>query len=95
MGVLMAEEKTEEKAKIVNRLKRVEGQLRGLQRMIEADAACEEILTQMAAATGAMKKTGVEIIHAYMTRCLDIASRDGNKSLHEFEKALSRYISMS
>ncbi|MBN1381504.1 MAG: metal-sensitive transcriptional regulator, partial [Deltaproteobacteria bacterium] len=82
--------------KILNRLKRIEGQIRGLQRMVENDAPCVDILTQLSAATAAMKKAGVAVVQLYLTNCLDKAARDdGEGSLEEFEKALARYISMS
>ncbi|MBN1662048.1 MAG: metal-sensitive transcriptional regulator [Deltaproteobacteria bacterium] len=85
----------EDRKKILNRLKRIEGQIRGLQRMVENDAPCEDILTQFSAATSAMKKAGVAVIRIYMANCLAKAVEDRNGSIEEFEKALARYISMS
>lgn len=83
---------TEEQEKILNRLKRIEGQIRGLQRMIEKETPCEDILTQLSAATAAMKQTGIAIVQAYMKRCL---AESGNKSFDNFEKALTTYIKLS
>ena len=52
----------EEKRKLLNRLKRIEGQVRGLQAMIERDAYCYDILTQSAAVNAAMNAFNKEIL---------------------------------
>ncbi|MEE9913138.1 MAG: metal-sensitive transcriptional regulator [Deltaproteobacteria bacterium] len=85
----------EHRKKVLNRLKRIEGQIRGLERMVEQEAPCAEVLTQIYAATAALKKTGVTIIHANMKRCLQEASGDRGKSISDFEHALTRFIGMS
>jgi CsoR family transcriptional regulator, copper-sensing transcriptional repressor len=85
----------EERKKILDRLRRVEGQLRGLQRMVESEAPCVDVLTQVSAATSAIKKTGIAIIQIYMKRCLDEAVQDRDKALDDFHKALARYIDMA
>jgi DNA-binding FrmR family transcriptional regulator len=85
-----------QKKDVLLRLGRIEGQLRGIQRMVEASAPCPEILTQVAAATAALKKAGTVIIHAYMEECLEKTQRKyGSKreeTLKDFQKAMSRYI---
>jgi DNA-binding FrmR family transcriptional regulator len=84
------------KKDVVLRLTRIEGQLRGIQRMVEASAPCPEILTQVAAATAALKKVGTVIIHTYMEECLEKTQKEhGSKqgeTLKDFQKAMSRYI---
>ena len=55
---------------ILNRLKRLEGQIRGLQSMIEQDKECEEILTQVMAAKSALDQVGLHIIRHAMHECL-------------------------
>jgi DNA-binding FrmR family transcriptional regulator len=55
---------------ILNRLKRLEGQIRGLQSMIEQDKDCEEILTQVMAAKSALDQVGLHIIRHAMHECL-------------------------
>jgi DNA-binding FrmR family transcriptional regulator len=57
--------------KISNRLRRIEGQIRGIQRWIEEGAPCIDILTQVSAVTSAMKKTGGAIISNYIKTCID------------------------
>ena len=85
-----------EKKEVLLRLRRIEGQIRGLQRMIEEGVPCADVLTQVAAATGAMKKVGTVVVKTYMEECLDKtqrrpgARREG--ALKDFQKAVSRYI---
>jgi DNA-binding FrmR family transcriptional regulator len=58
------------KKSILNRLKRLEGQIRGLQSMIEQDKECEEVLTQVMAAKSALDQVGLHIIRHAMHECL-------------------------
>ncbi len=80
---------------VLNRLRRIEGQIRGLERMVEQEAPCADVLTQLSAATAAMKKTGVTIIQANMRRCMEEADGNPQTTLDDFQKALARYIGMS
>jgi DNA-binding FrmR family transcriptional regulator len=57
-------------ARLVNRLARIEGQIRGLRRMIEEDKQCEDILTQLAAVRSALDSVGVNLISYHMRECL-------------------------
>lgn len=84
-----------ERKKIYNRLRRIEGQIRGLQKMVERQEPCVEILTQLAAVTSAMKKSGIAVLRVNMKRCLNEASAKGRKRRQEFEVALTRYIDLS
>ena len=59
-----------QKTKILNRLRRLEGQIRGLQRMIEEDNACVEVMTQLASAKSALDATGDVILETYVALCL-------------------------
>lgn len=60
---------------ILNRLKRVEGQIRGLQKMIADQDDCEKFLTQLAAAKAALEQTGMIVVAKNMRKCVftDIA----------------------
>ncbi len=83
------------KKEVVMRLRRIEGQVRGLQRMIEEEVPCPEILTQVAAVTAAIKKVGAIIVQTYMSECLEkseAAASKGTDNLKDFHKALSRYM---
>jgi DNA-binding FrmR family transcriptional regulator len=84
-----------ERTKIYNRLRRIEGQIRGLQKMVERQEPCVDILTQLAAVTSAMKKTGIAVLRVNMKRCLNEAAAKGSKGRVEFEAALTRYIDLS
>jgi len=85
-----------EKRDVLLRLKRIEGQLRGLQRMVGEGVACADILTQVAAVTAAVKKVGMAIVQTYMEECLDKTQKEPEvkrgAALKEFQKAVSRYI---
>ena len=69
----------EERKRIVNRLKRLEGQIRGLQSMIESGQECEAVLTQIMAAKSALNQVGMHIIGHAMKQCLideEVSDRD-------------------
>lgn len=84
------------KKKILARLKRIEGQIRGLQRMVEEGAACQDILMQNAAATAAIKKVGAIIIQTHLEECLEKSRREPGmkrgETFKDFQTAISRYI---
>ena len=85
-----------EKKEVLLRLRRIEGQIRGLQRMIEEDVPCADVLTQVAAATAAMKKVGTVVVKTYMEECLGKTQRKAGANregaLKDFQKAVARYI---
>jgi len=84
------------KKEVLMRLRRIEGQVRGLQRMVEEGIPCEQILTQVSAVSSAIKKTGLVMVQGYMDECLEKAGREKGLSqrdrLREFHKAISRYM---
>jgi DNA-binding FrmR family transcriptional regulator len=57
------------KADLVRRMKRIEGQARGVARMLDEDRDCNEILQQMAAVRSAAHKATVEMVRAYAAEC--------------------------
>ncbi len=89
-------ERNERKSDVLMRLRRIEGQLRGLQRMVEEETPCSEVLTQVAAVTAAIKRAGMVIIQSHMEECLQkVVQKAGSKereTLKDFQKAMSRYI---
>ena len=54
---------------LVKRLKRIEGQIRGIQKMIEGGSDCESLVTQLAAARSAIESVGALVLNNYMTLC--------------------------
>ena len=75
-----------------NRLRRVEGQSRGLQRMIEQGRPCEEIFTQLAATKAALDRVGVLLISLKMRECLNEEAGDAVASPEAVEKALEAFL---
>lgn len=73
----------EEKRKLQNRLKRIEGQVRGLQAMIERDAYCYDILTQSAAVNAAMNAFNKEILAHHIEGCVARDIRAGKDEVIE------------
>ncbi len=63
---------------IVNRLRKIEGQTRGLQRMVEDGRDCESILTQLAAVRSAIESVGALVLNNYMKFCF--SRPDANKA---------------
>jgi DNA-binding FrmR family transcriptional regulator len=55
---------------IVTRLRRVEGQLRGIQRMLEEGRICEDVVTQLVAARNAIDQVGVRVLELHIGRCV-------------------------
>ena len=62
---------SEDDARMLNRLARIEGQVRGLQRMIEEGKDCEQILAQLAAVKSALDTVGTHLISHHMKECLE------------------------
>ena len=60
----------EEKKKLMNRLSRIEGQIRGIRQMVENDAYCVDILTQSAAAKSAFSAFNKELLRRHMEGCV-------------------------
>ena len=67
----------EQKKKLLNRLKRLEGQIRGIQTMIEQDAYCNDILIQSAAVNAAMNAFNKELLANHIRSCVAQDIRDG------------------
>jgi DNA-binding FrmR family transcriptional regulator len=55
---------------ITNRLRRIEGQIRGLQRMLEDERDCEAVLTQLMAARAALDRVGLLVVNNYVRQCM-------------------------
>jgi CsoR family transcriptional regulator, copper-sensing transcriptional repressor len=67
--ILTRTQQGEEKAKILNRLKRLEGQVRGLQKMVEEERDCHDILTLVSGIRSALNATGDIILATYLEKC--------------------------
>jgi CsoR family transcriptional regulator, copper-sensing transcriptional repressor len=62
---------------LINRLKKIEGQTRGIQKMIESGRDCEDILTQLVAVRSAVESVGALVLHNFMHFCFN--GREGDK----------------
>jgi DNA-binding FrmR family transcriptional regulator len=64
---------------ITKRLKRIEGQIRGLIKMVEEDKSCEEVLIQIGSAKAALHKTGQVILENHLHHCVIDGVREGKE----------------
>jgi DNA-binding FrmR family transcriptional regulator len=64
----------------VKRLSRIEGQVRGLARMVEEDRYCIDVVTQIAAVRAALRKVEEEILRDHVAHCVEHAISSGNKA---------------
>ena len=71
------ERSEEQKKKLINRLKRIEGQVRGLQTMLENDAYCNDILIQSSAVNAAMNGFNRELLSSHIHNCVARDIREG------------------
>ncbi len=79
------------------RLKRIEGQVRGIMKMVEEDKPCEDILIQIGAVKSALHKTGQTILEGHMHHCILDGIKEGNEddtidklisALNQFSKTI-------
>ena len=72
------------------RLKRVEGQIKAIDRMIEQDVPCEDIIIQINAAKTALHKIGQVVLEGHLNHCVKdgIAHGDAEKTIADFAKAV-------
>ena len=68
------------KASVLKRFKRIEGQVRGLARMVEQDRYCTDIVTQIGAVRAALRKVEEEVLRDHVGHCVEGAIASGNKS---------------
>jgi len=68
------------KTSVMKRLMRIEGQVRGLARMVENDRYCIDIVTQLSAVRAALRRAEEEILADHIAHCVDEAIASGNKT---------------
>lgn len=71
--------KRDNKAKLLNRLNRVEGQVRGIARMVEEERYCIDVLTQLRAVRAALSKVETEMLGDHLGHCIEDAILAGDK----------------
>src|SRR5450631_927263 len=85
-GVTMVELNPEEMGAVVNRLRRAQGQIGGVLRMIEEGRDCKEVVTQLAAVNHALDRAGFAIISSGLKQCLTDADGQDSVDLKTLEK---------
>ena len=80
----------------LTRLRRIEGQIRGLQRMVEDDKYCIDILTQVAAATRALQSVALGLLEEHLSHCVVDAVAEGGDTatmkVREASEAIARLV---
>jgi DNA-binding FrmR family transcriptional regulator len=87
---------TNDKDSYLKRLRRIEGQVRGLQRMIDEDKYCIDILTQVAAATKALQSVALGLLDEHLSHCVAQAVAEGGDGaadkISEASAAIARLV---
>jgi len=87
---------SDEKEAVQKRLRRIEGQVRGLQRMVDEDRYCIDVLEQISAATRALQSVALELLQGHMAHCVADAVKgggeDSTKKLNEASAAIARLV---
>lgn len=87
----------DDKAAVLSRLKRIEGQVRGLQRMVDEDTYCIDVLTQVSAATRALQGVAVQLLDDHLRHCVTGAvqaddAAESERIITEASKAIERLV---
>jgi DNA-binding FrmR family transcriptional regulator len=84
------------KERVTMRLRRIEGQVRGLQRMVDEDAYCIDVLTQVSAATRALQGVALELLSDHLSHCVQDAlatgGPDAQGKVEEATAAIERLV---
>ena len=81
----------------LKRLRRIEGQVRGLQRMVEDDAYCIDVLTQLASVTKALQSVAVQLLDDHLRHCVSDAVQsddrlESDRIISEASRAIERLV---
>lgn len=82
-----------EKKAVTNRLKRIEGRVRGIQKMIDEDRYCVDILVQISAINSALKRVGFEVAERHIKHCVSdaVKSGEGDEAIDELMDVLNQF----
>ncbi len=87
---------TQDKEAYLRRLRRIEGQVRGLQKMVEEDKYCIDILTQVSAATKALQSVALGLLDDHLGHCVTQAATEGGEvadaKVREASEAIARLV---
>jgi DNA-binding FrmR family transcriptional regulator len=83
----------EDKIRILNRLKRIEGQVRGIARMVDEDKYCIDVLTQISASTASLRAVGLLVLEDHIRGCvIDGDPEEREETLEELTRAIERFV---
>jgi DNA-binding FrmR family transcriptional regulator len=84
------------KEQLLNRLRRAEGQVRGIERMVENDVYCIDVLTQVSAVTKALESVALSLLDDHLSHCVAEATEQGgdvaSQKLREASQAIARLV---
>ena len=87
---------SENKGAVGARLRRIEGQVRGLQRMVEDDSYCIDVLTQISAVTKALQAVALELLDDHLSHCVadavSVGGADADAKISEASAAIARLV---
>ncbi len=87
---------TDSKEAYLNRLKRIEGQVRGIQRMVDEDVYCIDVLTQISAVTKALHAVSLGLVEQHIGHCVVDAARESDEAaalkVREAAEAIARLV---
>ena len=87
------ERSDDEKKKLVNRLNRIEGQIRGVKNMLETDAYCTDILIQVSAISAALNSFNKELLARHIRTCVATDIREGrDESMEDLLKTIQKLM---
>ena len=87
--------KAKDKERIQNRLRRIEGQVRGVQRMVDEEAYCVDVLTQIGSVVSALEKVGAILLKDHVEHCVRESIEKGegaDERIEELTEAVERFM---
>ena len=87
--------KARDKEKIQNRLRRIEGQVRGVQRMVDEEVYCVDVLTQISSVVSALEKVGAILLKDHVEHCVRESIEKGegaDEKIEELTAAVERFL---
>ncbi len=90
-------DKANTKADVLKRLRRIEGQIKGIQRMVEEEQSCVDIITQVSAVKAAINKAALLIMETHSLSCIEnaMSSEDKDAAVAELTKTINRFMKFS
>ncbi len=87
--------KANDKEKVQNRLRRIEGQVRGVQRMVDEEVYCVDVLTQISSVVSALEKVGAILLKDHVEHCVRESIEKGenaDEKIEELTRAVERFL---